>query len=83
MKHHGELSKATGTIGNVIAQNKDKIDCTTSLVDLVNVCKSLLADSNNSDKDNFITTLTNKKTWVKGIEYVYNYMLKGDNLGVI
>jgi len=83
MKNQIELSKTAGTIGNVIAQNKAQIDSTTTIGELVTVCKELLANSNNADKTNFLTTLSNKKTWMRGIEYVYNYMLKGDNLGVI
>lgn len=83
MKNHGELSKIEGTIGSVIAQNRAKIDCTTTLPELVGVCKALLFESNNPDRENFLSTLGKKKTWAKGLEYVYNYMLKGDNLGVI
>ena len=78
-----ELSNVKGTIGKILKDNMAAIAVVSSQTDLIGLCEKLLRDSNNADKDNFLSTLRSKKGLMKAQEYVCNYLLKGDGLGTI
>lgn len=78
-----ELSKIKGTIGNVIKTNITKINSARSKDDLYNICNEALSDMQNKDKENFLSEIRRSKDFARAVSYVYNYMFKGDNLGVI
>lgn len=77
------LSNVQGTIGKIIRDNMTAISSIGTQRELVTFCEDLLKDSNNADKDNFLSILKSKKGLMKAQEYVCNYMLKGDGLGVL
>lgn len=77
------LSNVQGTIGKIIRDNMITISSIGTQKELVTFCEDLLKDSNNADKDNFLSVLKSKKGLMKAQEYVCNYMLKGDGLGVL
>lgn len=77
------LSNVQGTIGKIIRDNMITISSIGTQKELVTFCEGLLKDSNNADKDNFLSVLKSKKGLMKAQEYVCNYMLKGDGLGVL
>ena len=75
------LSNVQGTIGKLIRDNMTAIGSVKTQRELVTLCEDLLKDSNNADKDNFLSILRSKKGLMQAQEYVCNYMLKGDGLG--
>ncbi len=77
------LSNVQGTIGKLIRDNMTTISSIGTQRELVTFCEDLLKDSNNADKDNFLSILKSKKGLMKAQEYFCNYMLKGDGLGVL
>ena len=78
-----ELSSVKGTVGNRLMENINSIKIATSKSSLVEECERVLKDLNNKDKNEFLDILKKKKDHTSALMYVYNYMLKGDNLGVI
>lgn len=78
-----ELSMTQGTIGKFIRDNMISIGAAKTQEELISLCENILKNSNNADKDNFLFTLKSKKGLMKAQEYICNYMLKGDGLGVI
>lgn len=78
-----ELSSVKGTVGNKLMENLDSIKITTTKSSLVEACEKVLENLNNKDKNEFLEVLKKKKDHTSALMYVYNYVLKGDNLGVI
>lgn len=78
-----ELSRIEGTIGNVIKNNIVRINGARSKDDLYDICAEVLTDLKNKDKDNFLSGIQKSKNFTRALSYVYNYLFKGDNLGVI
>lgn len=78
-----ELSTKQGAIGYVIMQNKSRIDAARNMQELIQVCEEMLIDSNNCDKENFLSNVKSKKDHFGVLNYIYNYMFKGDGFGVI
>lgn len=80
---HKELSKQQGTIGYLIAQNRDKIDAARTKEELIGICEQMLWDSDNKGKTAFLFYLGRKKTFEDALQFVYDYLLRGDGYGVI
>ena len=78
-----EPSTVQGTIGKLIKDNMISIGSAKTQGELITLCENILKNSNNADKDNFLSTLKSKRGLMKAQEYICNYMLKGDGLGVI
>lgn len=77
------LSTKKGTIGKIIYDNLTKINAAKDKVSLISTLETLLKDSKNKDKDSFLGVLVNKKSFDSALTFVYDYMMKGDGLGVI
>lgn len=77
-----ELSNVKGTVGKVIKDNIEKINRSTSKESLIKIMNGLLKDTNGKGKEDFLAELSKTSNYGAAMEYVYNYMLKGDNLGV-
>lgn len=78
-----ELSTVKGTIGKTIREHLTEINAATSQQQLITICRSMLADSNNKDKESFLSLVQNKKGYNAALKYIYDYMLKGDGLGAL
>lgn len=78
-----ELSNIKGTVGNVIKNNIDKINASYNKEELYRICEESLIGLKNKDVDNFLQGIKKSKTHASALMYVYNYLFKGDNLGVI
>ena len=81
---HPDMSKKAGSISSLILSNKDRIDNATSLQDLRAVVEDILSPLEGNAKVTEINgRLRAMKDHVKALQYIYNIILKGDNLGTI
>ena len=81
---HPDMSKKAGSISSMILSNKDRIDNAASLQDLRAVVEDILSPLEGNAKVTEINgRLRAMKDHVKALQYVYNIILKGDNLGTI
>lgn len=81
---HPDMSKKSGSISSMIIANKDRIDNAASLQDLRAVVEDILSPLEGNAKVTEINgRLRAMKDHVKALQYVYNIILKGDNLGTI
>lgn len=81
---HPDMSKKAGSISSMIIANKDRIDNAASLQDLRAVVEDILSPLEGNAKVTEINgRLRAMKDHVKALQYVYNIILKGDNLGTI
>lgn len=81
---HPDMSKKAGSISSMILSNKDRIDNATSLQDLRAVVEDILSPLEGNAKVIEINgRLRAMKDHVKALQYIYNIILKGDNLGTI
>ena len=81
---HPDMSKKAGSISSMILSNKDRIDKATSLQDLRAVVEDILSPLEGNAKVTEINgRLRAMKDHVKALQYIYNIILKGDNLGTI
>ena len=81
---HPDISKKSGSISSMIIANKDRIDNATSLQDLRSVVEDILSPLEGNAKVTEINgRLRAMKDHVKALQYIYNIILKGDNLGTI
>ena len=81
---HPDMSKKEGSISSMILSNKDRIDSATSLQDLRAVVEDILSPLEGNAKVTEINgRLRAMKDHVKALQYIYNIILKGDNLGTI
>ena len=81
---HPDMSKKAGSISSMILSNKDRIDNATSLQDLRAVVEDILSPLEGNAKVTEINgRLRAMKDHVKALQYIYNIILKGDNLGTI
>lgn len=78
-----ELSTIEGTIGKMIREHLTEINAATSQQQLVTICRTMLVNSNNKDKDSFLSLVQNKRGYAAALKYIYDYMLKGDGLGAL
>lgn len=81
---HPDMSKKEGSISSIILSNKDRIDSATSLQELRSVVADILSPVEGNAKVAEINgRLRAMKDPVKALQYIYNIILKGDNLGTI
>lgn len=81
---HPDMSKKAGSISSMILSNKDRIDSATSLQDLRAVVEDILSPLEGNAKVTEINgRLRAMNDHVKALQYIYNIILKGDNLGTI
>lgn len=81
---HPDMSKKAGSISSMILSNKDRIDNAASLQDLRAVVEDILSPLEGNAKVTEINgRLRAMKDHVKALQYIYNIILKGDNLGTI
>lgn len=81
---HPDMSKKLGSISSMIIANKDRIDNAASLQDLRAVVEDILSPLEGNAKVTEINgRLRAMKDHVKALQYIYNIILKGDNLGTI
>lgn len=77
-----ELSNVKGTVGKIIKDNIEKINKSTSKESLIKIMSGLLKNTNGKGKEDFLAELSKTSNYGAAMKYVYDYMLKGDNLGV-
>lgn len=81
---HPDMSKKEGSISSMILSNKDRIDSAASLQELRSVVADILSPLEGNAKVAEINgRLRAMKDPVKALQYIYNIILKGDNLGTI
>ena len=81
---HPDMSKKEGSISSMILSNKDRVDGATSLQDLRSVVADILSPLKGNAKVAEINgRLRGMKDHGKALQYIYNIILKGDNLGTI
>lgn len=78
-----ELSTKENSISKIFIDNKDKINATTTKQSLVDIIKDLLKDLNPSRTDRIFKILDSKKDYFSALQYIYDFILKGDDFGVI
>lgn len=78
-----ELSKKSNSLSNLLIKNKDKIDSATSKEELISVLQSILKDNGGQKAKSVIEIAKSKRNFEQALQYVYNFILKGDNLGSI
>ena len=78
-----ELSTKNRSISKIFVDNKDKINATSSKEELVSVVKDLLKDVNPQRTEKIFRALNSKRDYFKALQYIYDFILKGDDLGVI
>ena len=78
-----ELSRKERSISKVLVDNKDKINATSSKEELVSVVRDLLKDVNPERTEKIFRALNSKRDYFKALQYIYDFILKGDDLGVI
>ena len=78
-----ELSKSDRSISKIFVDNKDKINKAGSKEELISVVKDLLKDINPERTGKIFSALNSKKDYFKALQYIYDFILKGDDLGVI
>lgn len=78
-----ELSTKDRSISKIFVDNKDKINATSSKEELVSLVKDLLKDVNPARTEKIFYALNSKRDYFKALQYIYDFILKGDDLGVI
>ena len=78
-----ELSRKERSISKILVDNKDKINATSSKEELVSVVRDLLKDVNPERTEKIFRALNSKRDYFKALQYIYDFILKGDDLGVI
>lgn len=78
-----ELSTKNRSISKIFVDNKDKINATSSKEELVSLVKDLLKDVNPQRTEKIFYALNSKRDYFKALQYIYDFILKGDDLGVI
>lgn len=78
-----ELSTKNRSISKIFVDNKDKINATSSKEELVSLVKDLLKDVNPQRTEKIFRALNSKRDYFKALQYIYDFILKGDDLGVI
>lgn len=78
-----ELSTKNRSISKIFVDNKDKINSTSSKEELVSLVKDLLKDVNPERTEKIFRALNSKRDYFKALQYIYDFILKGDDLGVI
>lgn len=78
-----ELSKLDRSISKIFVDNKDKINKAGSKEELILVVKDLLKDVNPERTEKIFSVLKSKKDYFNALKYIYDFILKGDGLGVI
>ena len=78
-----ELSTKERSISKIFVDNKDKINKAGTKEELVSIVKDLLKDVNPERTGKIFATLNSKKDYFRALQYIYDFILKGDDLGVI
>ena len=78
-----ELSKEKRSISKIFVDNRDRINKTSTKEELVSVIKDLLADVSPERTAKIFAALNSKKDYFRALQYIYDFILKGDDLGVI
>ena len=67
----------------IFVDNKDRINKAGSKEELISVVKDLLKDVNPERTEKIFAALNSKKDYFRALQYIYDFILKGDDLGVI
>lgn len=78
-----ELSTKERAISKIFVDNKDKINGTKTKDELISVIKDLLKDVDPARTQKIFAALASKKDYFRALQYIYDFILKGDDLGVI
>lgn len=78
-----ELSTKDRAISKIFVDNRDKINGTKTKEELVSVIKDLLKDVDPARTKKIFAALDSKKDYFRALQYIYDFILKGDDLGVI
>ena len=78
-----ELSTKERSISKIFVDNRDKINKAGTKEELVSVVKDLLKDVNPERTRKIFAALDSKKDYFRALQYIYDFILKGDDLGVI
>ena len=82
-KAHKDLSTKEGTLSKLFIDNKDRINNTTTRDELAAVLKDIIKDNNSPKIKEIEAKINSIKDHTKLLSYVYNFILKGDNVGSI
>jgi len=82
-KAHKDLSTKEGTLSKLFIDNKDRINNTTTRDELAAVLKDIIKDNNSPKIKEIEAKINGIKDHAKLLSYVYNFILKGDNVGSI
>lgn len=78
-----ELSKLDRSISKIFVDNLDKINSTHTLPELISLITKLLSNLNSDRTEGIFKALNSKKSHTQALQYIYNFILKGDDVGVI
>ena len=78
-----ELSTKERSISKIFLDNRDKINKAGTKEELISVVKDLLKDVNPERTRKIFAALDSKKDYFRALQYIYDFILKGDDLGVI
>ena len=78
-----ELSTKERSISKIFVDNRDKINKAGTKEELISVVKDLLKDVNPERTRKIFAALDSKKDYFRALQYIYDFILKGDDLGVI
>lgn len=78
-----ELSTKERSISKIFLDNKDRIDSATSKEELISVVRDLLKEVNPERTRKIFAALNSKRDYLGALMYIYDFILKGDDLGVI
>lgn len=78
-----ELSTKDRAISKIFVDNKDKINGTKTKEELISVIRDLLKDVDPARTKKIFAALDSKKDYFRALQYIYDFILKGDDLGVI
>lgn len=78
-----ELSTKERSISKILLDNKDRIDSSTSKEELISVVRDILKEVNPERTRKIFAALNSKKDYFRALQYIYDFILKGDDLGVI
>ena len=78
-----ELSTKERSISKIFVDNRDRINKTSTKEELVSVIKDLLKDVSPERTTKIFAALNSKKDYFRALQYIYDFILKGDDLGVI
>lgn len=79
----GELSTKSNSISSLFIKNKDRIDNAGSKEELVSILSDILKNNNGAKAKSVLANAKAKKNLQSAMQYIYDFILAGDNLRTI